>query len=388
MRGGWCVVTGASGGIGLEVARGLLQEGASVVLACRDEEKAAKALEQLASAAAAGGGAVEAAQLDVSDTRSVHAFVKSWRESRRLLRVLVNNAGVMGQLPEMRMPFAKNTFPYHFGEDAFERMVEYDPALSINHLGPFLLTHELFLAEGGAAVEANARVVNVASDAHARGEVNFEGGRLVTTQRWSRRLGRFHDDWYKAYARSKLCNMLMTVVFNKRMFEAGRSNCALAASPGRCKTDLQRHIDQHRSGVLRALAPLTSRFQSAEEGAKTVVWACCGAELCADGPKMTHYLEGMKEGWAAEDAGDLENGERLWDWSRKVMGIDFEFSAGVSAATHPAELMEVRDPQTGLFFEPRATEQGSGDNSYTPVDWNALDAEEEKEGMVDTTLRR
>lgn len=373
-------MTGANTGIGKEVARGLVREGAKVVLACRDADKAAAAAAELA--AMPGADEVETAVLDVASTASVRAFAKSFRSSGRELLLLVNNAGIMGQLPELSMPFAKNTFPYHFDAEAYERMREYDPALCTNYLGPFLLTYELLLSPGAAEYcHPRARVVNVASDAHYRGEVRFEGGRLVTTQQWSGQLGKFKDDWYAAYARSKLCQMLSTVVFNQKMVEAGRSCCALAVSPGRTRTELMRHVDDHRSGILGALAPFAKSFQPVEKGAETVVWACVGAELCADGPEMTHYLENMDEGWAAEEAGDLEVGQKLWDWSCKLMGINFEFAATESGDAG------LRDPRTGLFFDPSAPRGEAAAAEYVPIDWAAMNDDSQEDGVIDASVR-
>ncbi len=83
------IVTGGNRGLGLEVCRQLAQKGYRVVLTARDLAQAERAAASLADA-----GAVQAAQLDVSDAASVQAFAAQARTALAPLAVLVNNAGI------------------------------------------------------------------------------------------------------------------------------------------------------------------------------------------------------------------------------------------------------------------------------------------------------
>src|SRR4051812_7158655 len=83
------IVTGGNRGLGLEVCRQLAQKGYRVVLTARDHEQAKRA-----AASLAGVGAVQAAQLDVSDAESVQAFAERARAELGPLAALVNNAGI------------------------------------------------------------------------------------------------------------------------------------------------------------------------------------------------------------------------------------------------------------------------------------------------------
>ena len=92
MNGKICIVTGSNTGIGKETARGLAQRGATVILACRDAEKAEAARADIA--ATTGRGDVVAIPLDLGNYASIRAFAARVRAEYPRLDVLVNNAGV------------------------------------------------------------------------------------------------------------------------------------------------------------------------------------------------------------------------------------------------------------------------------------------------------
>jgi citronellol/citronellal dehydrogenase len=87
------VVTGGGSGIGLAIARSLLELGARVAICGRDEAKLEVARKRLES----GGGAVHAAKCDIRQVEEVASFVKGTRAALGEISVLFNNAG--GQFP-------------------------------------------------------------------------------------------------------------------------------------------------------------------------------------------------------------------------------------------------------------------------------------------------
>lgn len=91
------LITGANKSIGLETARQLAQQGYYVYLGCRDLAKGQHAVAQLGEA---GLTHVEAIQLDVCDTASIQAAEKTIREKTNVLDALINNAGVLGEMPQ------------------------------------------------------------------------------------------------------------------------------------------------------------------------------------------------------------------------------------------------------------------------------------------------
>ena len=95
LKGRVAVVTGGNGGIGLGMAKGLAEAGASIVVAARNAEKnaaAVKALEGL-------GAKAVAAATDVTDEASVAALVKATTDRFGALHILVNNAGTNVRKP-------------------------------------------------------------------------------------------------------------------------------------------------------------------------------------------------------------------------------------------------------------------------------------------------
>jgi 3-oxoacyl-[acyl-carrier protein] reductase len=84
-----CAVTGASRGIGRDVARRLCEEGAAVLLVARSPD----ALDEAAAEARAAGGEAATLALDVTEPDAGKRILAAATESFGKLDVLVNNAG-------------------------------------------------------------------------------------------------------------------------------------------------------------------------------------------------------------------------------------------------------------------------------------------------------
>ena len=94
LKGRGCVVTGASRGIGRETARMLCEEGASVLLVARDEDKLAAAAREAEEAGAAAGGRTAYLALDITEEDAGELMLAEASERFGSLDVLVNNAGI------------------------------------------------------------------------------------------------------------------------------------------------------------------------------------------------------------------------------------------------------------------------------------------------------
>ena len=90
LHGRVALVTGSSRGIGLVLASGLAEAGASVVLHGRNQQTLAKAREQLA----ARGHTVETVAFDLTDPEAVRSGVQALADKVGTPDILVNNAGV------------------------------------------------------------------------------------------------------------------------------------------------------------------------------------------------------------------------------------------------------------------------------------------------------
>jgi len=133
------LVTGASRGIGLAIARALAEQGAHVVLAARDEARLAEAVAGIAAA----GGKAEALVLDVADRGSVEAGIARLLSVHGRIDHLVNNAGVARDNLLLRM-----------------KDEEWQQVLATNLTGVFLCTQA---ALKPMLKQRAGRIVNVAS---------------------------------------------------------------------------------------------------------------------------------------------------------------------------------------------------------------------------------
>ena len=94
------VITGGSRGLGLVLARQLIDSGARVTICSRDTNELARAFDELESR----GGRVAAIECDVTDPARVREFFAVARRQNGPVDVLINNAGVIrvGPMEEMR----------------------------------------------------------------------------------------------------------------------------------------------------------------------------------------------------------------------------------------------------------------------------------------------
>jgi len=199
------VVTGANGGLGLETARALAAAGAEVVMAARNQERAAAARDQIQ--ASVPEAKLTIVELDLGSLDSVEVAAEQVLAAHQTIDLLVNNAGVMG-IPEQRTA------------DGFEMQ------LGVDHLGHFAFTARLLPALLRAQA---ARIVTVTSSAHHMGRaVNPENPHLD---------GRYGP--WRAYNQAKLANFHFGLGLHKLLSEAGAPGASLVAHPGLSNTELQ-----------------------------------------------------------------------------------------------------------------------------------------------------
>ncbi|MFY9676583.1 MAG: 3-oxoacyl-[acyl-carrier-protein] reductase [Terriglobales bacterium] len=99
LEGRVALVTGASQGIGHACALRLAQQGVSIAVAARNQQK----LEELVTAIGVTGGQAAAFPVDVADEEQVKAAVKSALAHFGKIDILVNNAGITRDQLVMRM---------------------------------------------------------------------------------------------------------------------------------------------------------------------------------------------------------------------------------------------------------------------------------------------
>jgi NAD(P)-dependent dehydrogenase (short-subunit alcohol dehydrogenase family) len=199
------VVTGGNGGLGLETVRALAAAGGHVVMAARDQDKAAGAQADIRLAQPEAD--LEMVQLDLGSLASVTAAAQAISARHPAVDILVNNAGVMA-LPERR---TADGFEMQFGVD---------------HLAHYALTALLLPSLLAAPA---ARVVTVTSTAHHM-------GRAVDPDNPHLR-GRYGP--WKAYGQAKLANFHFGLGLQQRLAATGTAAQSLIAHPGFSRTELQ-----------------------------------------------------------------------------------------------------------------------------------------------------
>ncbi|WP_378724096.1 SDR family NAD(P)-dependent oxidoreductase, partial [Microbacterium arthrosphaerae] len=111
LRGRTALVTGASSGVGVEIARGLAAAGAALVLPVRDRVKGERAAQRIR--ASVPDPAVDLRELDLARLSSVRALADALRAERAPLDLLVLNAGIV-LLGDPERHVSEDGFELHF----------------------------------------------------------------------------------------------------------------------------------------------------------------------------------------------------------------------------------------------------------------------------------
>jgi NAD(P)-dependent dehydrogenase (short-subunit alcohol dehydrogenase family) len=282
------VVTGANTGIGFEAARVLAERGATVVLACRNLDKAQAAVDKISARA---GAEVATVQVDLASLTSVRAAAEDLRGRYQRLDLLINNAGLM-------MP------PHGRTEDGFELQ------FGTNHLGHFALTGLLL---DRMLPVPGSRVVTVSSMGHRMGRIDF--GNL----QWEHGYNRI-----TSYGRSKLANLLFTYELQRRLAAAGAATEALAAHPGTARTELTRNMP-----AWMRLGAVFTPMQPSAMGAAPMLRAATDPQAHGGeyyGPAGFAEQSGpAKLVRSSARSHDEEVARRLWEESERLTGVSYQF---------------------------------------------------------------
>ena len=240
MEGKACLVTGGGGGIGLATARELARLGATVLVADRDTTRTAAAVARIVEET--GNHRVSRLTADLSSQMQVRRLADQVSKQVPRLDVLVNNAGALFLFNRRSIDGLEMTF-------------------ALNHLGHFLLTMLLLdLLEDSKP----SRVVNVSSGYH-HSAGNFRLEDLPSPER---------SGGHKAYARSKLCNLLFTYELARRIEGSGVT--ANALDPGLVRTKIVRNNGLLGLAINFAIGVLGV---NASRGAETLVHLATSPEV-------------------------------------------------------------------------------------------------------------
>ncbi|URE17338.1 KR domain [Musa troglodytarum] len=334
-----CIVTGATSGIGLEIARQLAESGAHVVMAVRRTKLAHELIQNwkndkseigltlnvemtvapwlvdwpvaswwptsmLPAANTNSLGAsvsvllyLVAMELDLLSLDSVVRFAEAWNSRMVPLNVLINNAGI----------FAIGE-PQRFSKDGYEEHMQ------VNHLAPALLSLLLLpsLLRGSPS-----RIINVNSIMHFVGFVDTHDMNMTS--------GRSKYTSLEGYSSSKLAQVKFTSILHKRMpAEAGVS--VMCVSPGIVHTNVARDLPKV---IVVAYHLIPYFIFSALEGSRSALFA-------ATDPQVPEYCSLLKaEEWpvcayisydcrpinASEEAHNLRSSQDVWEKTLELIGL-------------------------------------------------------------------
>ncbi len=276
MQGKTCLITGASDGIGYVAARELARMGARVVLVGRNAAKTDAAVERIV--AETGNRAVDRLLADLSSQGEVRRVAAEALELLPRIDVLLNNAGAVFLSNKRSVDDIELTF-------------------ALNHMGYFLLT-SLLLERLRESVPA--RIINVSSSSHWQpGRFKLEdlpkpGG----------------NGGYRAYGRSKLCNILFTYELARRLEGSGIAVNAL--HPGLVQTNIARN-----NGLLGRFVNffIGARGVDADKGAETLVHLASSPQVEEVTGKFFIDCRAVSSSALSYDT---ELAARLWDMSESI----------------------------------------------------------------------
>jgi NAD(P)-dependent dehydrogenase (short-subunit alcohol dehydrogenase family) len=280
------VVTGATSGVGWAVFQAMAERGARVIGVGRSSDRCRAVQESVL--ADAPGAHVSFAVADLSSQRQVRHLASD-------IRALVAEGG--GDHVDVLIHCAERAPRWReVTEDAYERQ------FAVNHLAPFLLSHDLLPLLWAAP---SARIVMVSSRSHRRGSINWRD--LMYRRRYSRRA---------AYRQSKLANVLFTAELNRRLSGQG-SIRAYAADPGPI-ADGKARADA--GGGARSLWKM-GRLWGARpaEGGESLVFL---ATEVLDENADRIYWRRSRPAKPSARALQREDAARLWAISERLCGLD------------------------------------------------------------------
>ena len=264
------VITGADGGMGMEITRTVAAAGYKVIMACRDPEIAEEKRQLIMREA--GNVALEIVPVNLASLSSTASFANELLQRGEAITLLMNNAGTMETKRRIT-------------EDGLERTV------SVNYVAPYLLTRKLL-----PLMEEGSRIVNMVSCTYAIGRLDFPDFFLR---------GKRGAFWrIPIYSNTKLALTLFTIALSEKVKEKGI--IVNAADPGIVSTKIitmhmwfdpltdiffRPFIRTPRQGAATAISLLLDEDAGKRTGTLNV--SCHSKQLSE---KFFHHVQ-MKELW-------------------------------------------------------------------------------------------
>ena len=276
LSGKIALVTGATAGIGLITAEALARMGATLVIVSRNEQKCQDVVAQIQ--ANTGNTRVEYIAGDLSAMAQVRNVATEFLRRYDRLHILVNNAGA-------------------FINDRQVSVDGFEMTFALNHLNYFYLTQLLL---DTLIASAPARIVNVSSDAHRGGKINFDD--LMSEKSYS---------GFGVYSMTKLANVLFTNELAQRLEDSGVT--ANSLHPGFVATN----FGKNNGGIVGFFMPVVQLFAlSPEKGAETSIHLAASPDI--EGVTGKYFSKKIPV-QPAKAALDVATQRRLWEASETLI---------------------------------------------------------------------
>ena len=289
ISGKYCIVTGASSGIGKAIAHGLASGGANVTIVCRNAVRGREARDEIVKAT--GNESVEVMLADLSSQQQTKDLAHSYRDTHPALHLLVNNAGVIMEQRVLTADGIEMTF-------------------AVNYLACYMLSNLLVdLLKSSAP----SRIVNLTSAVHRTVRLDFAN--LQGEKRYNRD---------QAYAQSKLADAVFSHELGRRLDGTGVTvNCVC---PGAVSSHLWEKSSRLVHGFFKAL------MKGPQEGARVPLYVATSQDL--DGMTCCYFQTGQHlkfsrvrtKSTMTRSSAETYNREvaaRLWEASEKLTGVRF-----------------------------------------------------------------
>lgn len=289
IKGKYCIVTGASSGIGKAIARGLALSGAYVTIVCRNAVRGGEARDEIIRET--GNDRVEVMLADLSSQQQTRELAHKYSNEHPALHLLVNNAGVIMEKRVLTADGIETTF-------------------AVNYLAYYMLSNLLL---NMLKQSAPSRIVNLTSAVHRTVRLDFAN--LQGERRYNRDL---------VYAQSKLADAVFSHELGRRLEGTGVTvNCV-------CPGAVSSHIWEKSSRLVHGF--FNAMMKGPQEGAKVPLYVAISPDL--DGVTCCYFQTGQHLKLSrvstkhtitrsSPETYDREVAARLWRMSEKLTGVNF-----------------------------------------------------------------
>ncbi|KAL4232903.1 hypothetical protein ACF0H5_007590 [Mactra antiquata] len=295
------IVTGGNTGLGYEISKWIAVMGATVIIACRSEERARQAIERMQKEYEVLKGemkdkhelavydklAVEFMPLNLISMQSTLDFVQSFKSSGRKLHILICNAGI-------------GMAPFERTADGFEKM------LQVNYLGHFVMVAKLLPIMRTSGEDC--RMLFMSSDGHRSCRFN------INTINYDGQPDKFGRLDY--YGRTKLYQIMQMHCLVRRL---KNTNVTINSShPGIVETEINRNFEDSFfwNTIFFGGTKLIGKMKTPIEGATSIINAAVNPALT--GVNGIYYYD-CKSSYTTGTARNEQKQEALWEKTLELL---------------------------------------------------------------------